>query len=98
VAELVRMSAELLGAPARLVAVPRSKLVEKGLDPVKVSPFSGRWMSFLDPALAREALGFRHEPLRHYLDKIVSDFANHPRPAPPGYATRDAELRLAVAL
>lgn len=96
VAELVRMSAELLGAPARLVAVPRSTLMDRGLDPVKVSPFSGRWMSFLDPARARDELGFRHEPLRHYLDKSVSDFVNHPpKEPPPGYATRAAELSLA---
>ena len=99
VAELVRLSAELLGAPARLVAVPRARLVEKGLDPVQVSPFSGRWMSFLDPARARDELGFRHEPLRQYLDKSVSDFVNHPPKAPPpAYANRAAELRLAEEL
>jgi hypothetical protein len=66
-----------------------------GLDPVQVSPFSGRWMSFLDSARARDDFGLRHDPLRHYLDKIVSDFFNHPRTAPPpGYASRAAELAL----
>ena len=53
-------------------------------------------MSFVDPALARQELGFRHEPLAAYLDKIVTSFLAHP-PAepPPGYEKRDAELRLA---
>jgi nucleoside-diphosphate-sugar epimerase len=93
--ELLGLVAELLGAPARFVSVPRAKLEEAGLDPVAVSPFSGRWMSFLDPARAKDELGLRHDPLRHYLDKIVSDFLNHPRPTPPpGCASRPAELRL----
>jgi nucleoside-diphosphate-sugar epimerase len=99
VAELVRLAAELLGAPARLVSVPRGTLVERGLDPALVSPFSGRWMSFLDPARAKDELGFRHEPLRHYLDKSVADFVNHPpQSPPPAYASRAAELRLAEDL
>jgi nucleoside-diphosphate-sugar epimerase len=94
-AELLGLAAELLGAPARFVSVPWPTLEVAGLDPVQVSPFSGRWMSFLDPARARDELGLRHEPLRHYLDKIVSDFFNHPRAAPPpGYASRAAELAL----
>jgi sugar phosphate isomerase/epimerase len=69
---------------------------EAGLDPLALSPFSGEWMSFVDPALARQELGFRHEPLAAYLDKIVTSFLAHP-PAepPPAYEKRDAELRLA---
>jgi nucleoside-diphosphate-sugar epimerase len=97
--ELIAQVAESLGAPACFVPVPREKLEASGLDPVEVSPFSGRWMSFLDPARARDELGFRHEPLRHYLDKIVSDFVNHPRAQPPpGYAGRARERALADLL
>jgi hypothetical protein len=99
VVELVSLRAELLGAPARLLAVPRTRLEAEGLDPVKISPWSGRWMSFLDPARARAQWGFRHEPLRQYLDKIVTDFVNHPpKEPPPGYATRPRETALAAAL
>jgi hypothetical protein len=52
-------------------------------------------MSFLDPARAKAELGFRHEPLRSYLDKIVASFLAHP-PAepPPGYERRRDELAL----
>ena len=66
-----------------------------GLDPLLLSPFSGTWMSFLDPARAKAELGFRHEPLGAYLDKIVTSFLAHP-PAdpPPGYESRAAELKL----
>ncbi len=54
-------------------------------------------MSFLDPSRAKAELGFRHEPLGSYLDKIVTAFLAHPRPdPPPGYEHREAELRLSA--
>jgi nucleoside-diphosphate-sugar epimerase len=94
--ELLTLLAETLGAPSRLVDVSAERIRAAGLDPLLLSPFSGTWMSFLDPARARAELGFRHEPLVSYLDKIVTSFLAHP-PAdpPPGYESRAAELRLA---
>ena len=54
-------------------------------------------MSFLDPGLAREELGFRHTPLSVYLDKIVAVFLNAASSAPPeNYAGRAEEIRLAA--
>ncbi len=98
-AGLLTTVAELLGAPARLVSVSAARLREAGLDPVRISPFSGRWMSFLDPARAKAELGFRHEPLRSYLDKIVASFLAHPPAAPPeSYGDREAERRLAQSI
>lgn len=91
--ELLAMMAELLGARARLVAVPRERLVAAGLDPVRLSPFSGRWMSFLDPGRARAELGFRHEPLREYLGRVVSSFLAHPPGVPPESYSRRADER-----
>lgn len=98
-AALLTILAELVGAPARLVPVPASALAASHLDLTEVSPFSDRWMSFLDPAKAKAALEFRHEPLRHYLEKIVTCFLNHPPAAPPAnYTQRQAELALAGRL
>lgn len=95
--ELLAVVADLLGAPARLVPVPRERLVAAGLDPVHVSPFSGRWMSFLDPGRAKAELGFRHEPLREYLGRIVSSFLAHPPAEPPeSYSRRPDERALAL--
>ena len=52
-------------------------------------------MSFLDPARAKAELGFRHEPLGSYLDKIVTSFLAHPPvEPPPGYDSRPRELEL----
>jgi nucleoside-diphosphate-sugar epimerase len=93
--ELLSLAAERLGAPARLVDIPGERVRAAGLDPLLISPFSGSWMSFLDPARAKAELGFRHEPLGSYLDKIVTSFLAHPpAEAPPGYEQRATELKL----
>jgi nucleoside-diphosphate-sugar epimerase len=93
--ELLETTARLLGAPSRLVDVRSARLASAGLDPLAVSPFSGSWMSLVDPAWAKAQIGFRHEPLDSYLDKIVTAFLAHP-PAepPPGYEHRDRELEI----
>lgn len=97
--EYVSLLAGLLGAPPRPLAVEGQALREKGLDPRDVSPFSVRWMSCLDPALAKAELGFRHEPLAEYLGRIVASFLAHPPESPPpGYARRAEEIALAEQL
>lgn len=94
--ELLTLIAELLGARAVLVSAPAEALLAAGLDPAAVSPFSTRWMSFLDPSRARAELGFTHEPVRTYLDKVVTSLLAHmPKDPPPGYASRQRELELA---
>jgi len=94
--ELLTLVAEKLGATPQLADVPAERVRAVGLDPLLLSPFSGTWMSFLDPARAKADLGFHHEPLGSYLDKIVTSFLAHP-PAdpPPGYESRATELELA---
>jgi nucleoside-diphosphate-sugar epimerase len=95
--ELLTLLARSLGAEPRLVDVPEERLRACGLDPLVLSPFSGRWMSFLDPSRARAELGFVHEPLPVYLDRIVASFLAHP-PAdpPPGLERRAEETALAA--
>jgi nucleoside-diphosphate-sugar epimerase len=95
--EILSLLAELLGASPRFVETPRQRLLEAGLSPVEVSPFSGTWMSFLDPSVARTELGFRHEPLRHYLDKIVASFLSHPPAEPPHAYRRNRARELGLA-
>lgn len=94
--ELLGLLRGMLGSRAELVPVPSSRLRAAGLVPVEVSPFSGRWMSFLDPSRAARELGFRHAPLERVLHAAVASFLAHP-PAdrPKGYARRAEELRLA---
>jgi nucleoside-diphosphate-sugar epimerase len=94
--ELLSTLGAALGAAPRFVDVSHDAVRAAGLEPLVLSPFSGRWMSFLDPALAKAELGFRHDPLARYLDKIVTCFLAHP-PAdpPPGYEQRARERQLA---
>ncbi len=94
--ELIDLLAERLGAPDRRVAIPSSAL---GDLPVKeISPFTSRWMSFLDPARARAAFGFSHRPLGAYLDSMVASFlARSPGAPPEGYRHRNAERELVHA-
>ena len=94
--ELLERLAASLGAAARLVDVPEEDVRAAGLDPLLLSPFSGKWMSFLDPSRAKAELGFVHEPLPVYLDRIVASFLAHP-PAelPPGLDRRAEEIALA---
>lgn len=96
IAELLSMLAELLGARPRFVAVASDDLVRNELSPKLLSPFTTKWMSFLDPARISGALGIRHTPLRTYLASIVASFlAYPPAEAPPGYAHRDREIVVA---
>jgi nucleoside-diphosphate-sugar epimerase len=94
--ELLSTTATLLGSRSTLVDVPAGRIRAAGLDPLLLSPFSGAWASFLDPARAKAELGFRHEPLSSYLGKIVASFLAHlPARPPPGYEKRARERDLA---
>ncbi len=98
-AELVAKLAALTGSRSEIVPVAHDALAAAGLDARQVSPFSTRWMSFLDPARARRELGFRHLPLDEYLGRIVASFLAQPPAAPPeGYARREREIALAAAI
>ena len=96
-AEMIGRLRDHMGSKAPIVPVSAARLRAAGLDPVAVSPFSERWMSFLDPGLAEHDLGFRHEPLEIYLGKIVASFLAHPPvDRPPALARRADELALAA--
>lgn len=99
VAELLQMVAGVLGTRTAFLPVSGEELASAGLQPGDISPFSSRWMSLIDPARAEQDLGFRHEPLPRYLDKIVTwFFTEHPETPPEDYAHRPAELALAGKL
>jgi nucleoside-diphosphate-sugar epimerase len=96
--DLLGLIAELLGASPRFVAMPAAELVTRGLDPVAISPFSSRWMSMIDPTKAVRELGFRHTPLRRWLELVVTSLLAHPPiDLPPGYRQRAEEIALASA-
>lgn len=90
----------LLGTPSRrMVDISLADLNAADLNLRDVSPFSGHWSSMVDPSLAKKELGFTHEPLERYLDKIISAFLNHlPNNPPMNYTNRNLEIQLAQNL
>jgi nucleoside-diphosphate-sugar epimerase len=98
-AELVAKLAGIVGSRSELIGVASEALAGAGLDPRAMSPFSTRWMSFIDPSRARDELGFRHEPLDAYLGKIAASFLARPPPTPPAsYSEREKEIAIAMAI
>jgi nucleoside-diphosphate-sugar epimerase len=98
-AELVGSLRDLVGSRSEFVPVAEDALERAGLAARALSPFSTPWMSFLDPARARDELGFHHLPLDAYLGRVAASFLAHPPPAPPaGYELRPQEVALAAAL
>lgn len=96
VRELVERIAHAVGARPRILELAPEVLEGAGLVVRSASPFSSRWMSYVDPARAVRELGFVHPPLDAYLGSIVAALlASWPRDAPEGYAQRAAELALA---
>lgn len=96
-ADFLHDLASMLGSKAEMVPIPSADIEAAGLDVQSVSPFSSRWMSMLDPSVARRALGFEHEPLKSYLGKIIASFLAHTPSSPPeAYAQRADEIALAA--
>lgn len=94
--ELLERMAWRVGAPAKLVAVTAAAMTAEGLSLKRVSPFSQRWMSEIDPTRAKADLGFVHTPLWEYVDRVVASFlAYPPDDRPEGYAERQREIELA---
>ncbi len=83
-----------LGAPLRLVPVPRAALEARGLLPA-CSPWSGRWMSVLANDRGRAVLGLAYAAPAAYLPALVTAARERPAAQVPGLARRAEELALA---
>lgn len=86
--------AELVHVDARLVPLPRARLVDAGLFPA-CAPFASPWMSVLDNARAKAELGLAPTGFEAFLPGRVGEILEA-RAWPPSYgAQREAELRIA---
>ncbi|HEX7288393.1 MAG TPA: NAD-dependent epimerase/dehydratase family protein [Candidatus Angelobacter sp.] len=92
--QFLGMLAEFTQTPLRLVRAPRARLQAAALLP-DCSPFSGSWMSSLDNARSKAALGIEYTPMHEYLQKLVRHFANAPAQSIPGYSQRAREIEFA---
>jgi nucleoside-diphosphate-sugar epimerase len=96
--DLVERMARLAGVQATRVDARRADLEHAGI-PHAYSPYATPWVSFLDPARAREEWGLEGTPLGDYLPEVVRATLEHrPAHSHPGYAHRSAERALAEGL
>ncbi len=96
---LVEAIAACLSAMPRVVPVSRARLQQYGLDPVAACPFSGEWMSCLDPSKAMRELAFTHEDLAAWLPGVVETLLSRwPHDPPPSMKQRGNELEHAEEL
>ena len=99
VLELVQRIASCLGVVPMVLQPTSEQLLKHGLHPVDVCPFSGTWMSCLDPSAVKRDLGLVHEPLSEYLPGIVHGLLQKWPSAPPeSLKHRATELQIARAL
>jgi nucleoside-diphosphate-sugar epimerase len=93
--EFLERAAAVAGIPPRFVPCEWSALAGAGLDHA-VSPYSGRWCSRPDPALAARDLGFEATASDAWLPEVVAAHLAEASPeSHPGYARRALELALA---
>jgi nucleoside-diphosphate-sugar epimerase len=94
--DLLGLLAEALSAPDRRVPLAADTISSAGLRIRELSPYSTTWMSYIDPSLVREELGFRSTNLPEMLARVVGTFMTSPPPTPPpGYERRALERTLA---
>jgi nucleoside-diphosphate-sugar epimerase len=95
---VLEQMASVLGVSPRFVDVSVEDLVGAGIDR-SCSPYSGPWVSVLDPSRAAAELGFAGTRLEDYLPQVVrAHVEERPVLSHGGYARRDRERALASRL
>jgi len=93
----VEVAAALMKKKVKFVFLSSQELMMRGLD-LSFSPFSSRWVSYLDTAKAELDLGFRATGLRRYLKKTINWFLDEYRgEKPANLAFRAKEIEIAEA-
>jgi nucleoside-diphosphate-sugar epimerase len=96
--DVIERLAALSGRTPKLESVASDALSAARIGP-ECSPYSGRWVSVLDPGRAEREWSFTATPLDGYLSAIVrAHLERPPASSHPGYAHRDLELALARRL
>lgn len=92
----IEMIAAAAGRSPRLVDAPMRELEREGLER-SFSPYSGPWVSVLDPARASVEWGFTGTAMERYLPTVVRwHLENRPSGSHSGYLDRALEIDLAA--
>jgi len=93
--DFIQLCARIMQKPVKIYEIPEAYMHEFGV-PREVSPFSGLWVSYMDPALAIEELKFSSTPVEEWLKETVDWFlTEYTGTAPENYRYRRQEINLA---
>lgn len=92
--EFLQLTARAMGKSLQWRQISFSRMAEFSLDD-SISPFSGYWVSYLDPGRSERELGFKSTPLKKWLTETVRWFLREYRGgAPENYRLRPGEIKL----
>ncbi len=92
--EFLKLIIELMDGRNPVLEIPNKMLEDYNL-PREISPFSGRWVSYLDPSLAEEDIGFSSTPVEEWLFEVIRYFTEEYSGAEPdNYRFRPTENKL----
>jgi nucleoside-diphosphate-sugar epimerase len=90
--EFLTLIASLLNKKIKIVTVSKQQLKEHMIS-TDISPFSGRWVSYLDPGYARQEIGFTSTPLPNWISEVSSYFIRQYQGSlPENYQFRSKEI------
>lgn len=93
--EFLQLASRFLEKPLTLYEIPSAILEENDISP-EISPFSGKWVSYLDPSLAKEEINFEPTPINHWLSETIHWFMyEYDGAKPENYVNRENEIALA---
>jgi hypothetical protein len=90
----LNLIATLMEQKIDVVYLPESYLNMNGISS-DISPFSGKWVSYLDPSRAENELNFRSTPLKSWLPEVIDYFlTQYQGSIPENYRYRSQEIKL----
>jgi len=96
--EFLQLIGSFLNIPLDIINIPVSELNKNNLS-TDISPFSGKWISYLDPAKAERELGFQSTPVKAWIPLVTEYFfENYQGNVPDNYHHRKREIQLIKTL
>jgi nucleoside-diphosphate-sugar epimerase len=94
-AEFLQLASRFVEKPLTIYKIPATILRQNEIPP-EISPFSSKWISYLDPSLAQEETNFKPTPIYHWLRETIHWFMyEYDGPEPENFNNRQKEIALA---
>ena len=93
--KFLELASMVVEKPLTLFEIPASVLRQNDISP-GISPFSGKWVSYLDPSLAQAEIDFKPTPIGQWIRETIHWFLHqYDGPQPENYHHRVKEIALA---